>query len=70
MNEERQVADAVHEQGSCRLSRRSPASPLASDCEHLTMVTCARCGRTYAQRIATPTDGDLPSVHRNRRRQQ
>jgi len=52
MDEQRPVADAVHEEGSCRLSRRSPASSLGGDCEHLTMVTCARCGRTYAQRIA------------------
>jgi hypothetical protein len=51
MDEERPVADAVHETGSCCVSRR-PASSRRGDCEHLTMVTCVRCGRTYAQRIA------------------
>jgi len=49
-------------------ARRGACSPVAStrrstgcassapsprgDCEHLTMVTCVRCGRTYAQRVA------------------
>jgi hypothetical protein len=61
MDEERLEVAAIDRTGNRDVSGGLALRPRRGDCEHLTMVTCVRCGRTYAQRVAeAATPRSLP----------